>query len=333
MSNLQVRLAARPVGLPDSSTWQIEESPVPEPGDGELRVAIRYISLDPAMRGWMNDARSYAPPVQIGAVMRAFAVGEVTASRHPVFQEGDLVSGMFGVQEHAISDGRGVAKVGPAVAPLPTWLGVLGGTGLTGYFGMLDVGKVTEGDRVLISGAAGAVGSVAGQIARLKGCRVVGIAGGKDKCDWITRDLGFDAAIDYKSENVGERVHEAMPDGIDVYFDNVGGPTLDTALAFLRLHARVIICGAISQYNVTGQPYGPTRYLSLLINRASMTGMLVSDYGARFPEAIAELAGWLAEGKLIAREQIVTGGVREFPEALLMLFAGANTGKLVLQVS
>jgi NADPH-dependent curcumin reductase CurA len=330
--NLQVRLAARPVGLPDDSTWQIEESGLPEPEDGELRVALNYLSLDPAMRGWLNDVKSYAPPVRLGAVMRAAGVGQVTASRHPDFQEGDLVHGMFGAQEHAISDGRGVSKVDPSIAPLPTWLGVLGATGLTAYFGMFDVAHIKAGDHVLVSGAAGAVGSVAGQIAKLTGCHAVGIAGGKDKCDWITRDLGFDAAIDYKNENVGERVHALMPDGIDVYFDNVGGPTLDTALAFLRLHARVVICGAISQYNSTGQLYAPTRYLSLLINRASMTGMLIFDYADRYAEAIAQLATWLQEGKLVAREQVVTGGVRKFPDALLMLFAGANTGKLVLEV-
>jgi NADPH-dependent curcumin reductase CurA len=257
----------------------------------------------------------------------------VHASRHPEFREGDVVTGMLGVQEYAVSSERGLSRINPAIAPPETWLGALGGPGMTAYFGLLDVGRLKEGDNVLISGAAGAVGSVAGQIARLKGCRVVGIAGGKDKCSWLVDELGFDAAIDYKNDSVPDQIRRHLPDGIDVYFDNVGGPILDVALGQLRLGARVIICGAISQYNATGPTYAPTRYLSLLVNRASMTGMLVTDYATRFPEAIADITSWMNDRRLVAREQIVTGGVRRFPEALLMLFSGENTGKLVLQVA
>jgi NADPH-dependent curcumin reductase CurA len=240
---------------------------------------------------------------------------------------------MFGAQEHAISDGRGVARVDLSVAPAPTWLGALGAPGMTAYFGLKDVGRMKEGDNVLISGAAGAVGSVAGQLAKAAGCRVVGIAGGPEKCAWLVEELGYDAAIDYKNSKVGAEIHRHLPDGIDVYFDNVGGPTLDSALAQLRLGARIVICGAISQYNSTGPTYAPTRYLSLLVNRASMTGMLVTDYADRFPEGVAEIAGLLREGRMVAREQIVPGGIEAFPDALLMLFAGANTGKLVLEVA
>jgi NADPH-dependent curcumin reductase CurA len=333
MTSLQIRLAARPTGLPDADTWEIRDVPIPDPREGQLRVDAMFVSLDPAMRGWLNDVRSYAPPVPLGEVMRAYVVGRVGVSRHPAFQEGELVAGMLGVQEHAISDGQGLIRVDPALASPPTWLGALGGPGLTAYFGLLDVAKLREGENVLVSGAAGAVGSVVGQIAKLKGCRVVGIAGGKEKCAWLVDELRFDAAIDYKTEEVSESIGRHLPGGVDVYFDNVGGPILDAALERLRMHARVVICGAISQYNVTGPIYGPTRYLSLLVNRASMTGMLVSDYLDQFPTVFAEIAQWIREGRLIVREQIVTGGIQRFPEALLMLFDGSNTGKLVLQVA
>jgi NADPH-dependent curcumin reductase CurA len=328
----QFRLAARPVGLPKDSDWEYREEELPDPGEGEFLVAVSHISLDPAMRGWMNDARSYIPPVGIGEVMRAGALGEVVASNHPGFAVGDHVSGAFGVQSHAISDGQGVTKVDPSKVPLPVYLSVLGMTGLTAYFALLDTGRPQEGDTVVVSGAAGAVGGVAGQIAKLKGCRVVGIAGGAEKCRHVVEDLGFDACIDYKNEDVAAGLKTHCPKGIDVYFDNVGGDILDACLARLAMHARVVICGAISQYNATGKVTGPSNYLSLLVNRASMTGMVVFDYADRYAEAAREMAGWMAAGKLKSREDVVPG-FETFPDTLLRLFRGENTGKLVLEVS
>ena len=330
--NHQIRLAARPTGLPDASTWDLTTGPVPEPESGEFVVRLSHLSIDPAMRGWMNDVPSYIPPVEIGAVMRALGIGRVTASEHPDFAVGDHVSGVFGVQEFARSDGGGATKVDPSLAPLPTYLGALGMTGLTAYFGLLDVGRLKDGETVVVSGAAGAVGSVAGQIAKAKGCRVIGIAGGPEKCGWIVDELGFDVAIDYKSEDVRRSLREHAPDRVDVFFDNVGGEVLDAALTRLARGARIVICGGISQYNAE-QARGPSNYLALIAARASMTGFLVFDYAARYPEAISELAGWLREGKLVSREQVVEGGVQAFPEALLKLFAGENICKLVLEVS
>ena len=333
--NHQVRLAARPSGLPQASDWNMVEEPVPTPGAGEFVVAISYVSLDPAMRGWMNAGASYIDPVEIGAVMRAGAVGRVSASEHPGFAVGDHVYGAFGVQEHALSDGNGVIKVDPSLAPLPTYLGTLGMTGMTAYFGLLDTGKLREGDTVVVSGAAGAVGSVAGQIAKIRTrppARVIGIAGGQEKCRWIVDELGFDAAIDYKTQDVRRALREHAPDGVDVYFDNVGGEILDAVLTRLARGARIVICGAVSQYNATEGVRGPANYLSLLVARASMTGMVVFDYAARYADAAAEIAGWMREGRLISREDVLEGGVSAFPDALLKLFAGENIGKLVLRV-
>jgi hypothetical protein len=332
-TNTQVRLAARPSGLPKPSDWEIVEEPAPEPGEGELTIAISHLSLDPAMRGWMNAGASYIEAVEIGAVMRAGAIGTVLASRHSSFTVGEHVTGAFGVQEIALSDGNGVSKIDLSLAPAATYLGTLGMTGMTAYFALLDVGKPQAGDTVVVSGAAGAVGSVAGQIARIKGCRVIGIAGGREKCEWLAGELGFDAAIDYKSENVAKALREHAPKGLDVYFDNVGGEILDAALTRLARGARIVICGAISQYNASDGFKGPANYMSLLVARASMTGMVVFDYVQRFPEAARELAGWLSSGQLISREDVIEGGVRDFPEALLKLFAGENVGKLVLHVN
>ena len=292
-----------------------------------------YLSLDPAMRGWMNEGKSYIRPVEIGAVMRAAGVGRVIASRNPQFAVGDYVSGVLNVQEYCLSDGRGLTKVDPALAPLPVYLGVLGIPGMTAYFGLLDVGRPEPGQTVVVSGAAGAVGSVVGQIAKIKGCRVIGVAGGERKCRLVVEQLGFDACIDYKSENVRKALHEVAPEGVDVYFDNVGGDVLDAVLTRLARGARIVICGAISQYNVTGQIKGPANYMSLLVHRASMTGMVVFDYANRYPEATAELAEWLSAGKLRSLEDVVDGGVQAFPDTLLRLFKGDNTGKLVLKVA
>ena len=332
MTNHQVRLAARPVGLPKRSDWQFTEEAVPEPKAGELVVQVQYISLDPAMRGWMNDAKSYIRPVGIGEVMRAGAAGKVVKSRHDQFREGDIVTGGFGVQEYALSDGKGVNKVDTRLVKLPTYLGTLGMPGLTAYFGLLDIGKPQAGQTVVVSGAAGAVGSVVGQIAKIKGCRAIGLAGGPGKCKLVTGEFGFDAAIDYKNEDVKAALKQHCPDGIDVYFDNVGGEILDAALARLARGARIVICGAISQYNSTTGMKGPANYMSLLVNRASMTGMVVFDYADRYGEALRDMAGWVAAGKLKAKEDVVPGGVAAFPEVLLKLFSGENTGKLVLQL-
>jgi hypothetical protein len=330
--NHQFRLAARPVGLPKRSDWNYVEEPVPEPGDGELLVKILYISLDPAMRGWMNEGRSYIAPVGIGEVMRAGAAGRVIASKNPGFAVGDFVYGAFGVQEYAISNGKGITKVDTRVAPLPVFLGMLGMPGMTAYFGLLDIGRPKAGETVVVSGAAGAVGTVVGQIAKIKGCRVVGIAGGREKCDYITKELNFDAAIDYKTEDVRKALQNHCPKGVDVYFDNVGGDILDAVLTQLARGARIVICGAISQYNNTTPIKGPSNYLSLLVNRASMKGMVVFDNADRYGEAAREMAGWMKAGKLKSREHIVEG-FETFPETLLKLFKGENTGKLMLKVA
>jgi NADPH-dependent curcumin reductase len=331
MTGRAIRLARRPVGLPTQDDWELTEDEVGEPGEGEVLVEVMYASLDPAMRGWISEAASYARPVGIGEVMRAIAVGRVVASKDERFSEGDHVSGMLGIQEYAIVAGDALQAVDPGVAPLPTWLGVLGMPGLTAYFGLLDIGRPEPGQTVVVSGAAGAVGSLVGQIAKLKGARAVGIAGGPEKCSYVTGELGFDAAIDYKNEDVPAALREACPDGIDVYFDNVGGEILDAALARLAFNARVVICGAISQYNSTEGMRGPANYMSLLVNHASMTGFLVFHYGSRYAEGARQLGEWVAAGKLKAREDVVSG-IESFPDAFLKLFAGTNDGKLVLEI-
>ncbi len=330
--NHQFRLAARPVGLPKPTDWTYTEEPVGEPQDGQVLVRVLYASMDPAMRGWMNDSRSYIPPVGIGEVMRALGAGEVVESGHPDLKPGDHVTGLLGIQEYAIVPGNSVMKVDTSLAPLPVFIGTLGMPGMTAYFGLTEIGKPQPGETVVVSGAAGAVGGIVGQIAKIKGARAVGIAGGAEKCEHIVRDLGFDAAIDYKTQDVASALAEACPEGIDVYFDNVGGEILDAALANLARNARVIICGAISQYNNTTAVAGPSNYLSLLVNHATMTGFVVSDYGSKYAEGGPEMAGWLAAGKLVGREEIVEG-LESFPDTLLMLFNGENTGKLVLKVA
>jgi NADPH-dependent curcumin reductase len=330
--NAQCRLAARPVGLPKASDWDYVEEPAPEPADAQVLVEVEYISLDPAMRAWMNDVRSYIPPVEIGEVMRAAGIGRVVESRHPDHEVGDHVNGVFGVQRYAVSDGNGVTPVDTSLAPPPVHLGTLGLSGLTAYFGLLDVGRPEPGQTVVVSGAAGSVGSVVGQIARIKGCRAVGIAGGAEKCHWLVDELGFDAAIDYKAGDVRSQLREHAPDRVDVFFDNVGGEILDTVLLRLARGARVVISGAISQYNATEPSPGPANYMQLLVMRASMTGFVIFDYAKRYPEAVAELVGWLRAGELRSREHVVEGDIRQFPEVLLKLFRGENTGKLVLAV-
>ena len=328
--NHQFKLARRPVGMVQRGDFEYAEAPVAPPGDGEVLVKILYISLDPAMRGWMNEGKSYIPPVGIGEVMRAGSVGRVIASNDPAIAVGDHVVGALGVQEYAVAKGKSLTKVDPGLVPLPVYLGTLGMPGMTAYFGLLDVGQPKEGDTVVVSGAAGAVGQVVGQIAKIKGCRTVGIAGGAEKCAYL-RSIGFDAAIDYKHEDVKAALRQHCPKGVDVYFDNVGGDILDAVLTQLAMHARIVICGAISQYN-EARMKGPSNYMSLLVNRARMQGMVVFDYASRYGEAAREMAGWMASGQLKTREDIVEG-LETFPETLLKLFKGENTGKLVLKVA
>ena len=339
--NHQIRLAARPVGLPRSSDWQHTQEAVAETGEGGLLVQTMALSIDPAMRGWMSEGKSYVPPVGLGEVMRAIGVGRVLASRTPRFQVGDVLLGMLGVQEYAAYsaetlDRSGLNKIDLSLGSLTQWLNVLGMPGMTGYFGLLDVGQPKAGEILVVSGASGAVGQTVGQLARIKGCKVVGIAGGPAKCDWVVKELGFDACIDYKNgPNAAKAVSEGLqthcPAGVDIYFDNVGGDILDTVLTRINRKARIIICGAISQYNNTTGMQGPKNYLSLLVNRARMQGILVSDYTDRYPEAVTELSQYLKTGLMQSREDVMQG-LEHFPEALGKLFKGENFGKLVLQV-
>jgi len=330
MINTQWVLASRPVGMVKASNFERREVSVPEPAEGEFLVHNLYLSLDPAMRGWISDARSYMPPVAIGEVMRGGCVAEVLDSRHAAFSPGELVFGMFGWQDYAVSEGTGVLRVPEDVGPTLA-LGALGWTSLTAYFGLAEIGKPAPGETVVVSGAAGATGSVVGQLARLRGARVIGIAGGPEKCDWVTRELGFDAAIDYRSEDVRARLKEQCPDGIDVYWDNVGGEILEAALGRLAVHARVVYCGAISSYNASSPPPGPRNYMQVLIRRARVEGFLVFDYVDRIDEALAELVPLVRSGQLRYREDI-REGLDSAPAALGDLFTGANDGKLIVRV-
>jgi NADPH-dependent curcumin reductase CurA len=336
LMNQQFRLAARPVGLPKRSDWQEVNEPLRAIGEGEIVVKVLYLSLDPAMRGWMNEGKSYIRPVAIGETMRAGGVGVVVQSNSPKFAVGDHVSGGTGVQNYWIgaADDRTAAffKIDPRMAPLTTWLNTLGMPGMTGYFGLIESGQPKAGETVVVSGAAGAVGMTVGQVAKHLGCRVVGIAGGKDKCDFMVNEMGFDACIDYKGGSVKDGLKEHCPNGVDVYFDNVGGEILDTVLTRINLKARIVICGAISQYNNTTAVKGPANYLSLLVNRARMEGIVVFDYADRYPQGVAAMAKWMKEGTFKSKEDVVEG-LSTFPETLLMLFEGKNFGKLVLKVA
>ena len=332
MSNRMVRLARRPVGMAKREDFTIEDGSVPEPGTGEFRVRVEYISLDPAMRGWMAEGKSYVPPVGLGEVMRAYAVGVVEISHNPGFKAGDAVQGMFGVQRYAISNGRGVVKVDPSIAPLQRWIGGLGMPGWTAYFGLLDVGQPKPGETVVVSAASGAVGSVVGQITKIKGCRAVGIAGGPDKCRYVTQDLGFDACVDYKGGNLAGELKAAAPNGIDVYFENVGGEILDIVLLQMNKFGRIPLCGLISAYNATALPAGPRNLRCVLTQRLKMQGLIVFDWADRAPEAIAQLGAWYKDGKLKIREDVREGGVDAYPDVLNLLYTGGNLGKLVLKV-
>jgi NADPH-dependent curcumin reductase CurA len=336
-TNTQMRLAKRPVGLPTRENWSITTEAIPTPTENDIVVKVTAISLDPAMRGWMNDAKSYIAPVGIGEVMRAGAVGEVISSKNPKYQVGDMVQGGFGVQQYALvsqSEFRktGLSKIDLRLGTETMWLNVLGMPGMTGYFGLKDVGLPKIGETIVVSAAAGAVGQTVGQLAKILGLRVVGIAGGKEKCDWVVNTLGYDACIDYKvsPSAVKDGLKSFCQHGIDIYFDNVGGDILDTVLTRINKRARVVVCGAISQYNATSPVVGPKNYLSLLVNRGRMEGMVVFDYADKYHIAIQEMAGYLQSGQMKSKEHIVEG-IEHFPEALNILFSGENFGKLVLK--
>lgn len=329
--NRQFLLAARPQGMVKESDFQYHEAPLPEPADGQVLIRTRYISLDPSMRGQMENRADYVAPLQIGDVMRAGAVGKVVRSRHPDIAEGTLVSGALGMQDYALSDGRQPPlRSFPADVDPTQALGVLGNTGMTAYFGLLELGRPRFGDTVVVSGAAGATGSVAGQIARIHGCRVIGIAGSAEKCRWLTDDLGFDAAIDYRQDDVGAALDAQCPEGIDVYFDNVGGEILDLCLERIATNARVVICGGISRYNATGPLPGPKNYFNLVFRRARMEGFIVLDYAPRFAEATRQMRAWIEAGRLTQQATVVEG-FTELPRALIRLFEGFNTGKLMVR--
>ena len=330
--NKQLLLQQRPLGLPKKDTWKLVETDIPKPKEGEFLVQCDYVSLDPAMRGWINAGKSYIAPVELNDVMRAGGVGKIIESNHQDFKVGEYVYGQTGVQQYIVTDGKGWHNVDPTLAPLPMYLGTLGMPGMTAYFGILEVGELKEGDTVLVSGAAGAVGSVVGQIAKIKNCKVIGIAGGADKCKYIVDELSFDGAIDYKKDNIASKLKEYFPNGIDVYFDNVGGIILEHALSKLAMHARIVICGAISQYNNTTPIKGPSNYLSLLVNRASMKGMVVFDYAKDYQKAAMQMGQWMMQGKLKSKEDVYDG-IENFHETFLRLFSGEKMGKLVLKVS
>jgi NADPH-dependent curcumin reductase CurA len=331
--NRQWLLKDRPTGMVEPSNFELRESELPEPEDGQILVRNLYLSLDPAMRTWMTAARSYVPPVEIGDVMRGACVARVVESRRDGFAPGEMVVGLFGWQDYAVSDGNGalpVTKVPDGVPPTMP-LGVLGITSLTAYFGLKEIAKPKAGETVVVSGAAGATGSVVGQLASHWGCRVIGIAGGPEKCAWLTDELGFDAAIDYKAGEVSKRLRELCPKGLDVFFDNVGGEILEAALANLAWHARVVLCGAISNYNAE-VPHGPRNYMNLLVRRSRMEGFVVFDYFPRTDEAMAELVPMVMNGTLRHREDI-REGLETAPQALVDLYTGANKGKLLVKIA
>ena len=331
--NKQVLLAERPIGLPSESTWTHQKTEIPTLSKGEILVKNHYISLDPAMRGWIREGKSYIDPIDVGDVMRAGTVGEVIKTNlQSKFKVGDFVCGWGGVQQYTVTNGDGFHIIDPTKAALKSYLGTMGMPGMTAYFGILKVAELKEGDIVLVSGAAGAVGSLVGQIAKIKGCKVVGIAGGKIKCDYLVNDLGFDAAIDYKNDNIYSGLKAHCPKGIDIFFDNVGGAILDGALTKLRMNARVVICGAISQYNTTTKPKGPSNYLSLLVNRASMKGMVVFDYKQYYPNAIADYMKWTKAGLIKSKEDTYEG-IENFNKTFLRLFSGDKIGKLILKIN
>ena len=331
--NRKITLAARPVGMPKESDFALVDSPVSQPGPDEILVRILCASADPYMRGRMNDVKSYAPPVEIGGVMGGGSVGKVIVSNNPLFRTGDFVEGYFGWQEYAVSNGKGVRKIDSQVAPISTALGVLGMPGLTAYFGLLDIGKPRSGETVVVSGAAGAVGSIAGQIAKIKGCRVIGIAGSDQKIAWLRDELGFDAAFNYKTtKDYKAKLTELCPNGVDLYFDNVGGAITDAVFEQINVGARIVVCGQIAQYNAEKPETGPRQLWRLVVKQARAEGFLVFQFAARYAEGLQELAGWRREGKLKYREQFVDG-IENAPRAFIGMLQGENTGKQLVRVA
>jgi NADPH-dependent curcumin reductase CurA len=331
--NRQFVLAERPTGMVQESTVRLQEGSAPSPGAGEALARVRYLSIDPTIRTWMDDAPGYLPPIAIDEVVRSAGIAEVTESNSERYEPGQLLFGMTGWQDYVIADeGERALQALPPGIPPTTALGLFGVTGMTAYFGLLEVGALKEGDVVVVSGAAGATGSTVGQIAKLKGAgKVIGIAGGPQKCSWLLDELGFDAAIDYKGEDIAGRLRSEAPDGIDLYFDNVGGEILNACLGQLAMRGRVVLCGAISQYNDRAAVSGPANYVALIPRRGRMEGFIILDYIGRFPEGQAEMAGWLASGKITSAEHIVEG-LEHAPDALNLLFTGGNTGKVIVKV-
>ena len=331
--NRQWLLSNRPEGMINEGNFRWVEGPIPRVEDGQVLVRNLWLSFDPTQRPWMS-MDTYVPMIPLGEVMRAISVGQVVESRRADYQPGELVQGAFGWQDYVATDGSGLVpmrKLPPSVPPNLA-LSLFGITGLTAYFGVLDVGRIKSGETFVVSGAAGATGSIAGQIAKIKGCKVIGIAGGQAKCEWLKSEVKFDGAIDYRTEDVEARLSALCPEGVDVFFDNVGGPVLDTVLARIRLKARIVLCGAISRYNDAVPAPGPVNYLSLVVQRARMEGFIVLDYAERFSEAIAELSGWLAAGKLKQKEDVVLG-LETAPITLIHLFTGQNFGKQLLKIA
>jgi len=331
MQNKEIRFASRPAGMPSAETFQFVETDLPQPGDGEVLLRTLYISVDPYLRGRMRPGRSYVPPFEVGDVISSGAVAEVVESRAPQFQKGDVVTGMLGWRLFNVVKASELRKIDPQVAPVTTSLGVLGMPGLTAYFGLLDIGAPKEGETVVVSGAAGAVGTTVCQIAKLKGCRAVGIAGSDEKNRYLEQELGVDATLNYKNGEVAQALKDACPKGVDVYFDNVGGEVSDTVMPLLNHGARLIICGQISLYNLDKPDIGPRPQPYLLVNSASMQGFIISDYAARFPEGVTQLAEWLGAGKLKYAETIVEG-FENTPHAFIGLFSGENLGKQIVKV-
>lgn len=336
-ANRQIVLASRPTGAVNAAHFALRESPMPEPAEGQVLLRNLYLSMDPAIRGWMAAGESYIDPIPIGAPIRSGAIGEVVASEHPDYAPGDRVVGLMAWEDFSAVSARQLGRVLPRESPLPlsTCLSVLGGNGLTAYFGLLEVGRPQPGETVVVSAAAGGVGSIVGQIARIRGCRAVGIAGREDKCRWLTEELGFDAAVNYREQpghDVSRALKAVCPKGVDVYFDNVGGPILDAVLRRINVGARVVLCGAISQINATELPPGPSNYIRLLTRRARMEGFVTLDYAARWAEGSAQLARWVLEGELRYRDEIVEG-LERAPQAFLRLFSGDHIGKLMVRVA